>query len=147
MNPHWFEDFAVGREYATGTHLIEPGELDAFAALSGDRNPLHLDDAYAREAGFEGRIAQGVLGLALATGLLNQLGLTRGTLVALLGVTWDFRRPLRPGDRVQLRLRVEEARPTRKPGQGVVRLGARLCLPDGEAAHEGELRMLVRRRR
>lgn len=144
MQPHAFEDFVPGQEFATGEHALEAAEIDRFADLSGDRNPLHLDEEYARAAGFPGRIAQGVLGLAIATGLLNRLGLTRGTLIALLGVSWDFRRPLSPGDRVSLRLRVGEVRPSRKAGQGVVRLEGRLCTPDGVAAQEGSLTLLVR---
>jgi acyl dehydratase len=146
MQPHWFEDLREGAEFTTDAHLVRAEEIDAFSALTGDQNPLHLDDEYARAAGFEGRIAHGVLGLALATGLLNRLGLTRGTLVALLGVTWDFRRALRPGDRIELRVRVVEARRTRRKGQGFVKLAARLCLPDGESAQEGEWKMLVRQR-
>jgi acyl dehydratase len=146
VEPLWFEDFEVGREFATASREVTVADLDAFAALSGDRNPLHLDDDYARGAGFPGRIAQGVLGVAVATGLLNRLGLTRGTLVALLGLRWEFRAPVRPGDVLRARLRGEEVRPSRQGGRGVVRLGVRLVSQREEVVQEGEVKMLVRGR-
>jgi acyl dehydratase len=146
VQPLWFEDFRVGQAYDTGARQVTQADVEAFAAVSGDRNPLHLDEAYAAATPFGGRIAHGVLGLAVATGLLNQLGLTRGTLVALLGVRWDFRAPLRPGDVVRARLRVAETKPSRKGGRGVVRLAVALVNEREVVAQEGELTMMVRAR-
>ncbi len=145
---HHFEDFAVGQAFATEARAVGLSEIDAFAELSGDRNPLHLDDAFARQAGFDGRIAHGVLGLAIATGLVNRLGLTRGTLLAFLGLRWDFVRPLLPDTRVAVRLRVSAVRPTSKPDRGIVVFA--VALVDEDAADElqrGEFTVLVRRRR
>jgi acyl dehydratase len=146
VQPLWLEDFEVGRAYETGTREITQQDVEAFAAVSGDRNPLHLDEAYAAGTVFGGRIAHGVLGLAVATGLLNQLGLTRGTLVALLGVRWDFRAAVRPGDALRGRLRVAEVRPSRRGGRGVVKLAVELVNQREEVAQQGELTMLVRGR-
>jgi acyl dehydratase len=146
VQPLWFEHFRVGAEWETAAREITQGDVEAFAAVSGDRNPLHLDEAYAAGSVFGGRVAHGVLGLAVATGLLNQLGLTRGTLVALLGVRWDFRAAVRPGDVLRARLRVAEVRPSRQGGRGVVRLTVALVNQREEVAQEGELAMLVRGR-
>jgi acyl dehydratase len=143
VQPLWFEDFEVGREYATGAREVAQADVEAFAAVSGDRNPLHLDEAHAAGTVFGGRIAHGVLGLAVATGLLNQLGLTRGTLVALLGLRWDFRAPVRAGDVLRARLRVAGTERSRKGGRGVVRLAVALVNQRGEAVQEGELTMMV----
>jgi acyl dehydratase len=144
--PLWFDDFRSGDRYEGGARTLAAGDLTAFADLSGDRNPLHLDDDAARAAGFPARIAQGVLGLAVATGLLNQLGLTRGTLIALAGVSWEFRRPILVGDAVRLAVRVGEVRPSRAGDRGIVHLEVALLGGDGEPAQEGELKLLVRRR-
>jgi acyl dehydratase len=144
MQPHWFEDFEEGQEFATEARRITEQEIEAFAALSGDHNPLHLDEAQAERSEFGGRIAHGVLGLALATGLLSRLGLTRGTLVALLGLRWDFRLPVRPGDVLRALVRTCETRAARRGDRGVVRLEVRLLNQRGEVVQEGELTELVR---
>ena len=84
-----------GREFDCGEREI--GDAETPSATFGDRNPLHLDDDYARGTPFGGRVAHGALGIAVATGLMAQSGLTAGTLVALLGIDW--RLPIRGGDR------------------------------------------------
>lgn len=140
-----YEDFVEGRTFETGTRRVTQDDVEAFAGLSGDRNPLHLDAAYAEASVFERRVAHGALGLAVATGLLNQRGLTRGTLVALLGLSWDFVAPLYPGAEVGLRLDVRWRRETSRPDRGVVGLGAEL-VSGGAVLQRGELRLLVRRR-
>jgi acyl dehydratase len=146
MDGLWWDEFGADGRWRTGERVVSEADIEAFSALSGDVNPLHLDDAYARAAGYRGRIAQGVLGTAVATGLVNRLGLTAGTLVALLGVAWRFEEPLYPGTRVHVDLSVGSVRPTRRPDRGVVVLAAALSDGAGTIYQRGELTMLVRSR-
>ncbi len=141
-----WEDFTPGRRFTTGARVVTQADVEAFAEVSGDRNPLHLDEEAGRASAFGRRVAHGALGLSVATGLMNQRRLTAGTLVALLGVRWDFRRPLFPGTKVTLELEVASRRPTSKADRGVVALAARLLSGGGELLQEGELRVLVLRR-
>lgn len=141
----WYEDFEVGRAFRTGGREVTEADIEAFAAVSGDRNPLHLDDEYAAASAFGGRVAHGVLGLAVATGLLNAAGLTRGTLVAFLGLSWDFVEPLYPGTEVELALEVVSRRATSDGARGLVVLGAELVSGD-DVLQRGELKLLVKRR-
>jgi acyl dehydratase len=141
-----YEDFEPGRTYETERRRIDAADVTAFAQLSGDHNPLHEDDAYAAAAGFGGRIAHGVLGLAVVTGLLNQRGLTRGTLLAFLGLSWSFRRPVRPGETLKARVRVVSARESKQRDRGVVVLGVEAVNEAGEVLQSGEFTLLVRRR-
>jgi acyl dehydratase len=142
----YYEDLEPGRRFRTGRRVVTQGDVESFAALSGDENPLHLDESYARTSVFGTRVAHGVLGLAVATGLINRSGLTRGTLVAFLGLSWDFVTPLFPGMEVTVELEVESRRATSRPERGLVVLSATLVAGTGAVIQQGELRLLVRRR-
>jgi acyl dehydratase len=140
-----WEAFEPGRRFETARHRIEVSDVEAFAAVTGDRNPLHLDDAYARASVFGERVAHGLLGTSVAAGLLNRSGLTRGTLVAFLGLSWDFVAPIRLGTEVGLRLEVVGVRATSKPDRGLVELGAELVDEAGAVLQRGTFKLLVRR--
>ena len=142
----YFEDFGDAGEFVTAGRLVTGADVRAFAELSGDRNPIHLDPAAARQAGFDGPIAHGALGLSLATGLANQLALTRGTLVALVGISWRFRGPIYYGDQVTLHLRMSSKRATGNPARGLVTLAAELRNQRGEVVQDGEFVELIARR-
>ncbi len=142
----WFEDFEVGAERMTDVRAVTDAEIRAFAELSGDYNPLHLDDDYAARGPFGRRIAHGLLGLVLASGLMNASGLTAETLVAFLGLEWGFRRPVFPGDAVHVRMRVAQTRPTRDPGRGLVKLDVAVLNQADEVTQEGTFTLMVRRR-
>jgi acyl dehydratase len=142
----FYEDFEIGREFLSAARLVSQADVEAFADLSGDRNPIHLDETAAREAGFPAPVAQGVLGLALATGLASGLELTRGSLVALVGLTWRFSAPVYPGDRLVLHLQVASRRATTSPARGVVTFAGELRNQRGEIVQQGEFVELVKRR-
>lgn len=146
MESLYFEDFVEGEEMETGARTVDDALVRSFAEVSGDLNPLHLDEAYARRSVFGERVAHGVLGLAVATGLLNRSGLTRGTLVALAGLSWRFLAPIRLGTSVRLQVRTASVRPTRQPDRGLVVLDGRLVDAEGGVLQEGQLTLLVRRR-
>lgn len=143
----YWEEFVEGRAWQTAERVVERSDIEAFSSLSGDANALHLDEDAARAAGFDGVVAHGVLGLAVATGLINRLRLSAGTLVALLGTAWRFERPLYPGTRVRVRVTVQARRETRRSDRGVVVLAAELVTCDECILQRGELTLLVRRAR
>ena len=142
----YYEDFEPGRTFESAARTVAESDVQAFAELSGDRNPMHLDRAFAAQTPFGRPVAHGVLGLAVATGLLSALGLTRGTLVALAGVSWSFRLPIFYGDTVRVRVRVASRREASREGRGLVTLAAELVNQRGEVVQEGELVELVKRR-
>jgi len=85
------------------------------------------------------------LGVAVATGLLSQSGLTAGTLLALLELRWTFRAPIRPGDTVSARARVADRHTTSRPDHGVVRFAIELRNQRDDLVQEGELTELIKR--
>jgi acyl dehydratase len=142
----YFEDLEPGLELRTAERTVGERDVLAFAELSGDHNPIHVDEAAARRAGFDGRVAHGALGIALATGLVSESGLTRESLIALVGLSWRFSAPVRIGDTVHARVRVTGRRATSRADRGVVILAVEVVDGAGRVVQQGELTELVRRR-
>lgn len=123
----YFEEFAPGQQFTSGGHTICEAEVYAFAGLTGDFNPLHVDEEYAKTATVFGtRVAHGLLGVALAAGMVYQLGINEGTTLALLETTEQFKAPLLIGDTVHAVVRVDETRPTSKTDRGIVKMQVEL---------------------
>src|SRR2546430_803408 len=98
---------------------------------------LHTDESFVREhTPFRGRIAHGLLVLAMASGLRSELDRVQS--VAFLEVRREFVAPTYPGDTIHARWTVEEARPsTSRPGTGVVRLRVEVVNQAGEVVQRG----------
>jgi acyl dehydratase len=120
VNLH-YEDIEIGRQFETATHTVTSADIAAFADVTRDHHPLHLDVVYAQSRGFRAVIAHGLYGLSLMEGLKSELKLYDQTSFASLG--WDevrFKAPVIAGDRLRVRFRFVEKRPTRNPGRGIV---------------------------
>ena len=118
-----------------------------FARLSGDFSPLHVDEEFARATPFGGRVAHGMLVLALAAGLQNQLGIFEGTALALLGLgPVRFTRPVRLGDTIHTEMVVREVRESPEPDRGIVVLEVTVKNQRGEAVLQYEESVLLARR-
>ena len=146
MTPLYFEDFESDSEYVTRSRTITEADVVAFAGLSGDFNPLHVDDEFARQTIFGTRIAHGLLGLSIASGLINQLGIGEGTVMAFLGLTWNFKGVIRFGDTITVHERVAEKRETSKNDRGILRMAIAVLNQHGEVVQEGEHVLMVKKR-
>lgn len=141
-----YQDFTPGDEYRPPGRTVGEGDITAFAGLSGDLNPLHLDATFAARTRFGERIAHGLLGLAMAGGFLSRADVIDGTAVALLGVEWRFTGPVRIGDTVRARIRVADTRETTDPSRGIVAFGFELVNQRDELVQRGSQTFLVERR-
>lgn len=99
------EDLEIGMVRSVAK-VIGDREIEMFAELSTDRNPVHLDDDYARDTIFEGRIAHGMLTAALVSAVIGEQLPGHGTVY--LKQDLRFLAPVRPGDRVQAIVSVKE---------------------------------------
>ncbi len=111
---------------------ISDADIQAFAALSGDHNPVHLDDDYARGTVFGGRIAHGMLTAMLFSTLLARDLPGPGTIY--LGQTLQFRAPVRPGDTITASVEVIAVRAEK----GIVTLRTDAVNQDGVLVITGE---------
>lgn len=146
MTPLYFEEFELGREYVTRSRTITEADVVAFAGLSGDFNPLHVDEEFGKTTIFGTRIAHGLLGLSVASGLINQLGIGEGTVMAFLGLTWNFKGVIRFGDTITVRQTVSEKRETSKSDRGILRMAIAVLNQHGEVVQDGEHVLMVKRR-
>lgn len=132
------EDLSVGQSAET-VHTVTEADIVAFAAVSGDENPLHLDETYAATTTFKGRIAHGMLGASYISAILgNDLP---GPGSVYMNQSLRFRRPIRIGDVVTTRVSVAAI----DDAKARVTLET-VCLVDGKAAIEGEALVMVERR-
>lgn len=128
--------FKVG-DTAEITRTIEQADIQAFADVTGDHNPVHLDEAFAQTTRFGRRIAHGMLTASLISSLLaNKLP---GAGSVYLGQTLQFVAPVFPGDEVTARVTVKEVRDD-KP---ILKLET-LCLNQrGDIVIRGEATVLL----
>ncbi|MAS44545.1 3-hydroxybutyryl-CoA dehydratase [Albimonas donghaensis] len=99
------EDMEIGMSrYLLKT--ITDRDIELFAEVSTDRNPVHLDDDYARDTIFGGRIAHGMLTAGLISAVIGEQLPGHGTVY--MGQTMKFLAPVRPGDTVEARVTVRE---------------------------------------
>ncbi len=145
-NARYFEDFNVGDQWDTPRRTITEADIVNFAALTGDHNPIHTDEEYAKQTIFGGRILHGPAGFAIATGLEFRLGIKEGTAVAFLGMTWDLKGPIKIGDTIRVRERVTSKRETKKPTQGIVNFHVAILNQRDEIVQEGEWKVMFARR-
>ena len=89
-------------------HVFSADDVTAFARLSGDDNPIHLDAEAAKVAGFEREVVHGVLVTSLISRLLGTQLPGPGTI--LLGQELRYRRPVHPGDRLRATVEVTSVR-------------------------------------
>lgn len=118
--PLYFEDLEVGRQLLSGGRTLTETDLVQFAMLSGDWNPIHTDDEFARESVFGRRVVHGVCGLSIMGGLMYAAGWFATTVEALLGFDeLRFLTPMFVGDTVRCRMTIEGVRTTSQ-GHGLV---------------------------
>ncbi len=140
-----FEAFEPGLSWTSAGRLVTQADVDAFAALTGDQNPVHVDAAFAARTPFRTRIAHGLLVQSLASGLAWQLGLFDGTIVALREVAMRFDAPVLPGDTLRLVLGVLERDPVPGARRGWVRFSTRVLNQRDEQVLDGQWLTIVQR--
>lgn len=108
---YYFEDLTVGMT-ASLTKTISQEDIDLFATVTGDRNPVHIDEEWAQTTRFKGRIAHGVL----TAGLISAVMGTRlpGPGNIYLKQTLEFQAPVKPGDVVTATVTIRELIPERR---------------------------------
>jgi len=140
----YFEEFAVGQTMRTPGRTITESDIVAFAGLSGDFNLIHTDAVYAATTPFGQRVAHGLLGLSIASGLAVRTGILEGTVLAFREVNeWKFSLPVYMGDTLTVELTVTEVKALPRLGGGSVVLQLDVQNQSGASVMKGTWTVLV----
>jgi acyl dehydratase len=140
----YFEDFEVGQQVRSPGRTITEADIVAFAGLSGDFNGIHTDSEYAQRTNFGQRVAHGLLGLAIASGLLVRTGVLEGTVIAFREIKeWKFSQPIFIGDTIHVLLEVVEKKSLPRLGGGSLLLGINVQNQSDETVMRGQWSVLV----
>jgi acyl dehydratase len=142
----FYEDLRLGESFESPGRTITEADLTIFAGFSGDYNPLHTDEEFAKGTAFKSRILHGPAGLAIATGLESRLGLKDGTALAMLGLTWEFKAPINIHDTVRVVERVKDKRETSKADRGIVTFAVQVVNQRDVVCQEGDWKVMMKRR-
>lgn len=105
------EDIEIGMTRSLAKTVTDE-DIELFARVSTDRNPVHLDEAYARDTIFEGRVAHGMLTAGLISAVIGEQLPGHGSVY--LAQSLAFRAPVRPGDRVVAEVTVRDIHPAKR---------------------------------
>jgi acyl dehydratase len=134
-----FDEFYVGQHWVSPARTITDADIVNFAGLSGDFNPLHTDEEFARSTQFGGRIFHGPGVYAVAIGLESRLGIKEGTAIAYLGMNWNLKAPVMAGDTIRVEQTVTETRAsTSKLDRGIVTFDVAVKNQRDEICQDGQ---------
>ena len=119
-------------DVAERSRSVKPADIERFTQISGDRNPIHYDEAIAAETTFGEIVVQGGVSTAILNAVVAEDLPGPGTV--FLHVDWNFRAPVRPGDTITGRVEVIEVR-SDKP---ISKIHTTVTRGDGVVAVDGE---------
>ena len=130
-----FEDLELGME-ASVQRTVSNDDILGFASISGDKNPVHLDEEYAARTMFKGRIAHGMLTAGYISAVFGMEMPGPGAIY--VSQTLNFKAPVRIGDVVTAKVRVVELIAAKRRARFEC-----VCLVDGKPVLEGEAVLMV----
>lgn len=140
----YFDEFEVGQKVASPGRTVTEADIISFAGISGDFNSIHTDAAYATETPFGARVAHGLLGLSIASGLAVRTGIMEGTVIAWREILeWKFSQPVFIGDTIHVILEVIEKKALPRLGGGALTLDVDVHNQEDTSVMRGKWLVLV----
>lgn len=115
----YFEDFQIGQKWETKGRTVTEADVVLFTGLTGALNPLFLDEEYAKNTRFRGRILPGLLTASMAVGLTYQLSVDPfgEGFVALTKLEMEAKKPVKIGDTLKAVVEVKDKKEREKDGR------------------------------
>ncbi len=148
MPEKYWEEFTVGQQFHSMGITVTEAHLVAWAGLTMDFYPLHMDAEYAAATPFKQRLVHGPLTFALAVGLMGLTGEAKDSVIAWLGVDkMRIPAPVFIGDTLTLLAEVTELKESRRPEQGFCKMRYTVSKQDQTVVMEFDMNFLMHRRR
>lgn len=136
-----YDDFAIGDKIVASGITVTEAHLTTFVGLVGDFDAVHVNEEFAKTTLFKTRIVPGHLTASMVDGMMSLL--IREATIALLGVSYRFRAPVKPGDTIHAEAEVIEKRPSKKhPEAGIVKFKINCVNQKRETVADGEYTVL-----
>jgi 3-hydroxybutyryl-CoA dehydratase len=140
----YFEEFEVGMTITSPGRTITESDIVSFAGLSGDYTQIHTDVEFSKSSPLGRRVAHGLLGLAVASGLAARTGVLEGTALAFREINdWKFIKPIFIGDTVHVLMTVIEVKGLPRLGGGAVSIELRVINQNEETLMKGVWKVLM----
>lgn len=140
----FFEEFEIGHRINTASRTVTETDIVLFAGLSGDFNQIHIDAEYSKTTPFGARVAHGLLGLSIASGLVVQTGFMEGTIMAFREVNeWKFIKPIFIGDTIHVETEVKEVKAIPRIGGGSIVIQLDVKNQTGDTVMKGSWTALI----
>ena len=132
----YFDDVEIGQEWESLSRTVTEADIVNFAGVSGDFNPIHVDQEFVKTTRFGRPIAHGLLTLAIASGLSVHNPPMRT--IAFLSIReWHFREPVYIGDTVRVHTQVLEKQERSRGRRGVITWERKIVNQEGKVVQEG----------
>lgn len=140
----YFEEFVAGQKIISAGRTVTESDIVAFAGLSGDYTQIHTDAEFSKNTPFGQRVAHGLLGMAIASGLAAQTGVLEGTVLAFREIIeWKFVKPIFIGDTIHVEMEVKETKAMPRIGGGAVALVLQLKNQHADVLMKGTWSVLM----
>ncbi|MEK6256138.1 MAG: MaoC/PaaZ C-terminal domain-containing protein [Chloroflexota bacterium] len=119
----YFDEFEIGQKIVSTGRTVTEADVVNFAGISADFNEIHTNKVYSESTPFGQRIAHGLLGLSIASGLAWQTGVLEGTIIAFREISaWKFVKPVFIGDTLRVEMEIVATKAIPRAGGGTVQI-------------------------
>ena len=145
----YFEDYEIGQSEESRGRTVTEADVVNFSNLSWDHQPLHTDEEYAKQhTPFGTRVAHGLLGLTIASGLIANMEIFKGIAVlAFTKFSWDFKKPIFIGDTLRARVEILEKEEIPGKERGIIRMERKVLNQEDKVVQQGVSEMIVYKRK
>ncbi len=144
----YYDDYEIGQHEESQGRTVTEADVVNFSNLSWDHKPLHTDKEFAKQnTPFGRRVAHGMLGLMIASGLIAGMEIFKDIAVfAFTKFTWEFKKPVFIGDTLKVRVKIIEKEDIPAKDRGIIRMVRTVLNQKDKVVQEGISEMIIYKR-